>query len=522
MQSHSLFVSSVLMLCAPVCYLLAAARCAWRSTPVRGRQTQAFAWVAFVFALASVAFSVVSSGTDDFARAWLSQTWVSRLMLVLIAFIGLIIVRYSHNYLQGEPARDRYYVALFLALSAVAVTVISNHLLVFLGGWVAISVCLHSLLRFYPDRPRAALAAYKKFLFARCAELALLCAFVLLHIEHGTWQISSIIQAYAGNEASLSSQVAAVLIALAALIKCAQLPVHGWLMQVVEAPTPVSALLHAGVVNMGGYLLIMFGPLLMASGWAQALILLIAGVSTVLAALSMATRISVKVKLAWSTCAQMGFMLIECALGLFELALLHLLAHSCYKAHAFLNSGSAVQAHHHTAMAPARVPGAGDWVLGVILGVALMSVAAIGLGMHGSFSVWLLMGLALSVVIAQRSSSVHAGGLVQFLVFALLVLALYVVQKLLFSHLVQPGQPVLGVWADIWLAVLFTLLYVGHVLLVQPASNATSARLRQWLFAGLYLDEWSSRITLKLLPLRLPEYKRSRLPYLAVSKKVSS
>ena len=86
------------------------------------------------------------------------------------------------------------------------------------------------------------------------------------------------------------------MLALAALIKCAQLPLHGWLIQVVEAPTPVSAALHGGVINLGGYLLLLFYPLLSASTPAQALILIVAGVSSVLAALVMMTRISIKVK----------------------------------------------------------------------------------------------------------------------------------------------------------------------------------------------------------------------------------
>ncbi|WP_350609572.1 proton-conducting transporter membrane subunit, partial [Pseudoalteromonas sp. 41-MNA-CIBAN-0057] len=86
-----------------------------------------------------------------------------------------------------------------------------------------------------------------------------------------------------------------------ALIKCAQLPMHGWLIKVVEVPTPVSALLHAGVINLGGFLLILFAPLFIQAAAAQWLILIIAGLTTVISALIMTTRISVKVRLAWST-----------------------------------------------------------------------------------------------------------------------------------------------------------------------------------------------------------------------------
>ena len=114
----------------------------------------------------------------------------------------------------------------------------------------------------------------------------------------------------------VAETVAAILLAITALIKCAQLPLHGWLIQVVEAPTPISALLHAGIINLGGFLLLSFAPLIAFSVDAQWVLLIIAGLSTLISALVMMTRISIKVKLAWSTCAQMGLMLIECALGL--------------------------------------------------------------------------------------------------------------------------------------------------------------------------------------------------------------
>ena len=137
--------------------------------------------------------------------------------------------------------------------------VLTDHLLVLLAAWVVISLALHHLLLFYPNRLRALVAAHKKFLFARFAEILLLAAVVLLHAHHGSWRISEIVAAYPVPALSPAEYAAAVLLAAAALIKCAQLPLHGWLIQVVEAPTPVSALLHAGIVNLGGYLLIRLG-----------------------------------------------------------------------------------------------------------------------------------------------------------------------------------------------------------------------------------------------------------------------
>ena len=106
-----------------------------------------------------------------------------------------------------------------------------------------------------------------------------------------------------------------MLFVLAAVLKTALLPLHGWLIQVMEAPTPVSALLHAGVVNIGGFILIRLAELISLAPVAQVVLVVAGSLSAVLAGLVMLSRVSIKVRLAWSTCAQMGFMLAQCGLG---------------------------------------------------------------------------------------------------------------------------------------------------------------------------------------------------------------
>lgn len=133
------------------------------------------------------------------------------------------------------------------------------------------------------------------------------------------------------------------MLALAAVRKSAQFPTHGWLTEMMEAPTPVSALLHAGVVNGGGFLLIRFADLMLLSPGVLAVLAMLGGFTALFGALVMLTQPAVKTSLAWSTVAQMGFMILQCGLALFPLALLHIVAHSLYKAHAFLASGGAVE-----------------------------------------------------------------------------------------------------------------------------------------------------------------------------------
>lgn len=460
-----------------------------------------FAAVALTCAV--LAAVLVALGTELNAQ-WLAATPVSVVMLLLISFVALIITRYSRHYLAGEPRQHHYYGYMYGTLAAVALVVISNHLLLLVASWVAISLCFHQLLMFFSERPRAALAAHKKFIFARCAELTLFAAALLLYFEHGTWNIRDIGAAYGTAELSFSSQLAAVLIALTALIKCAQLPVHGWLIQVVEAPTPVSALLHAGIINLGGFLLILFAPLFVQSAPAQGLLLVVAGLTTLLAGLITMTRVSVKVRLAWSTSAQMGLMLVECALGLWELALLHLVAHSCYKAYAFLNAGAALDHHLCRELAPAASPSRASWALAILTAGVLVAGVTFYLAPHGPYSPWLLLFVTLGLVLAERSGRLYASPLLPALGLSALLLVTYALQKTGAAALVPSLQLAWHPVADLWFGLLIVLLFAGYLLLRYAAHRALGRRLWHALYAGLYLDEWATRITLMVWPARLP------------------
>lgn len=461
------------------------------------------AWLALALSLLGPLLTATS--VLPAPSGWLAAQPLNFLMSLLISVVALVVIRYSRQYLEGDPALAHYRRWLQLCLAAVSVVVMSNHLLLLVIAWTGISISLHQLLVSYPDRFRAVLAAHKKFLFARMAETCLLLASLLLWHHHGTFRIDEILDAYtAATVLTPAEQSAAVLFALAALFKCAQLPVHGWLIQVVEAPTPVSALLHAGVINLGGFLMILMAPLMTLSTPARWLLLVVAGLTTVLAALIMMTRISVKVRLAWSTSAQMGLMLVECALGLHELALLHLLAHSFYKAHAFLSSGSAVQAHLRRQLAPQKTPSTGRW-LGA-LAVSLAAVAATVLALHtfsghpvsaAEIAAWTVVSVALALWLAQ------ATGLGRWaLVTTPALLAAYTLQKMLLAPLLPPCADA-GWLAAAWVTLLAVLLLAGFGLLGMH-QTAIGLRWRQWLFAGLYLDEWVTRTTLRLWPVRLP------------------
>ena len=491
---------------------LVAAGC--NATKIRWQMSLRLSAIAVTVAIAGAAAVLFMQPTAMPVNV-LSPSAVSHLLAVLVSVLGLIIVKFSRNYLDGDENAGYFFITLHLTLAAVSVVVLTDHLLVLVGGWVGISLALNELLLLYPDRPRAVLAAHKKFLFARVAEIALFVAALLLFSQHGTWQISEIVTAYPA-ELSQKEQVAAILLALVALIKCAQLPMHGWLIQVVEAPTPVSALLHAGIINLGGYLLIMFAPLMVAANIANWLLLVVAGLTMTLASLIMSTRVSIKVKLAWSTCAQMGLMLVECALGLYELALLHLIAHAFYKAYRFLRSGSEVQNYLLQRSSALPKPVSAKTLI-AMLAIALGGLTgAVWLMPTQALSIWILLFTFIAMLAV--GSGVSAGGalLTRSISLAVFLFLAYLAQKYALLNVMSTGSFAHMSWqADLLLSFFILATFATWWWLRSSPSNPSAQRLRKWLFAGLYLDEWFTRTTLRVWPVRMPfRLANKRLPAL--------
>jgi NAD(P)H-quinone oxidoreductase subunit 5 len=436
---------------------------------------------------------------------------VTRVMLVLVAFIAVVIVRYSRSYLQGDAGQVRYARALLATLAAVTILVLANNLLVIALAWLGTSLALHQLLTFYRHRPQALVVAHKKFLVSRLADACMLGATVLIGTSAGSLDLDAVTAwAQANGPTPASMQLAAVLLVLAASLKSAQLPFHGWLVQVMEAPTPVSALLHAVVVNIGGFVMIRLAGFMAHAPLAQTLLVVIGMITAVVAALVMTTRVSIKVALAWSTCAQMGFMLVECGLGAWHLALLHLVAHSLYKAHAFLSSGTAVDAWRVRAISRPRPPASLARSLGVSA-LVLASVAACVAGGHALIAaepsptlvpLTIVLGLSVSPLIVR---ALEGGprvllGAVGFGAGAgVLYVAGHEVAGRLLPIAEPPSMPLTWIIVIVGFAVLFG---VQLVLDARPGGRLARA-LQPRLFAGLYLDEVFTRMTFRLWPPRL-------------------
>ena len=265
-------------------------------------------------------------------------------VLALFSFVGLAVIAFSRNFLEGDPGQARFMRLLSLTTAALLLLAISGNLLQFALAWVATSLALHGLLLFYPNRRYAALAARKKFIASRLGDLCLIAALVLTFRAFGTLEYAALFQRaillHGALAVPVPAQAAAILFALAALLKSAQFPAHGWLTEAMETPTPALALLHAGVINAGGFLLLRLSSLITLSLPSLGLLALAGAVTAIFGSVVMLAQTSVKAKLAYSTIAQTGFMLLECGLGAFAAALLHLAAHALYRTYAFLSSGS--------------------------------------------------------------------------------------------------------------------------------------------------------------------------------------
>ena len=427
---------------------------------------------------------------------------------MLVAVLGWVVINYSARYLSGEPGQARFVRALLFTLSAVGLLVVSRHLAVMVLAWTATSLGLHHLLTFYRERKAAQVVAHKKFLVSRCAEACLLVALLLVYQSAGTLSLQGLDGFLATVDSlPLSLHAAALLFALAAILKTAQLPLHGWLIQVMEAPTPVSALLHAGVVNIGGFVLIRLAGLLSLAPAAQTLLVVVGSLTAVLAGLVMLTRISIKVRLAWSTCAQMGFMLMEIGLGLYELALLHLVAHSLYKAHAFLAAGDTVQvAREGDLLAAGRASRSPLWYLAAL--------ALSGGVVAGSVALWHLVLPALAVpLVALFIVALGLAALLWFEYAAPPVLLrgtlqvaaltqLYLLWHLLFAGL-APAPAAVAWPLVLWVAISFTLFYVAQVWLRCYPQGRFARTVYPWAYCGFYLDETFTRLTFRIWPLQL-------------------
>ncbi|EYR63087.1 NADH:ubiquinone oxidoreductase subunit 5 (chain L)/multisubunit Na+/H+ antiporter, MnhA subunit, partial [Actinotalea ferrariae CF5-4] len=286
---------------------------------------------------------------------------------VLTTLLALVLTRFSLRHLDGDPARARYDRLLLLTAGAAVLAVTTQDLVVLLGAWVLTGAALTPLVGHHggaagPASARAVAALRRS---RAAGDIALLIAVGLLVASAGTTSLPAVV-AWAETSGSPVLTVAGAALLVTAAARAGLLPFARWVPLSVVAPAPVSGLLHAGVVNAPVVLLLQLHPV-----WAGGVL------PAVLAAIGLGTavrtfprllvRADAKTRLAWSTTAQMGFMLTLLAVGAHAAAVLHLVLHGAYKATAFLTAGDQISRARRDAV-PTTSPG--TRVLGAVVGLA--------------------------------------------------------------------------------------------------------------------------------------------------------
>lgn len=431
---------------------------------------------------------------------------ISAAMMVLVTFIGWVVIRYSRVYLDGDARQGAFMGWLGLTLAAVVLLVTAGNLVQLAVGWIGAGLSLQRLLLFYSRRVAAQRAARKAVIVTRMGDLALIAALGLLFSAYGTADITEILAAARNGQGAGLAVGGAAMLALAAVLKSAQFPLHGWLTEVMEAPTPVSALLHAGVINAGGFLLIRFADVMLLAPGVLAALVVLGGFTALFGSLVMLTQPAVKTSLAWSTVAQMGFMTLQCGLGLFPLALLHIVAHSLYKAHSFLASGGAVERVAAIRRpGPVATPGAGAVGRAFLVALALYSLIGLAFGLTHKSAQIIALGAILifgvAYMLAQGFADAAPAALTRrTAVYAVFTSAAYFALQMgatWMTSSILPPAPVPGPleWGLIGLAVIsFGLVAVVQAMFPLWAQHPAAAGLQVHLSNGFYANAVFTRL----------------------------
>ena len=263
-------------------------------------------------------------------------------LTAIAAVIGSLAVIFSVNYMHGDTQLGRYYFLVLFFIGAMIGLVLSGNLLLTFFFWEITALCSYGLISFYNDDPRAVAAGIKALIITQVGGVGLLAGTLIAYTSLGSFEISDLL-ANAGSlpEAALGTIAFSFLIAAAA--KSAQFPFHTWLPDAMEAPTPVSALIHAAtMVNAGIYLLARFYPAFESvPGW-KAAVLGVGLISALVSALSALTAVDLKRVLAFSTVSQLGYMVYAIGAGGVLASQFHLLSHAVFKALLFLAAGSVI------------------------------------------------------------------------------------------------------------------------------------------------------------------------------------
>lgn len=283
---------------------------------------------------------------------------LSATMMVVVSLVSLMVHIYTIGYMQGDPGYQRFFSYISLFTFSMMMLVMSNNFLQLFFGWEAVGLVSYLLIGFWYTRPTAIYANLKAFLVNRVGDFGFLLGIALVLMYFGSLDYATVflhapdaakqtIELIPGSPWLLMT-VICILLFIGAMGKSAQFPLHVWLPDSMEGPTPISALIHAAtMVTAGIFMVARMSPLFELSDVALSTILVIGGITTLFMALVAVVQTDIKRVVAYSTLSQLGYMTVALGASAYSAAIFHLMTHAFFKAVLFLGAGSVIIAMHH-------------------------------------------------------------------------------------------------------------------------------------------------------------------------------
>ncbi len=395
------------------------------------------------------------------------------LIAATVSTIGIVVSRYSTRFLEDDPNKLKFFKNLSFTLSSVLSMLLAPNLVLLFLSWVGTSYFLHQLLTHFSERPAAVRAAEQKFWVSRLGDVFIISAAVIYLIIFGSLEFETIFQ-MAKNSLLMEENhtllnISSLFLVFGAMTKSTQFPFHFWLPNTMEAPTPVSAIMHAGIINAGGYLVVRMSPILSETPLALCILAVVGSFTAFWATIVMFTQSNVKRNLAYSTISQMGFMMLQCGLGAFSIAVVHIIGHAFYKAYAFLSAGTATDLGRLNRYFPKTKVAQGLWapfiVAFTVMTTILGSYKLFGYSLvenSGTSILLLVLSLAVSQIILNSKNKMR--GIISACFIILLYLGLTVLMKLALEGVVPMkttlAETTLGAISLLVSAVFFIALYL--------------------------------------------------------------
>ena len=318
--------------------------CITRNERVFPKLSTSMTFIAFLLSFALLLEAERTSVLYGFLELYADN--LGLLLSTYILLVSLVVHKFSEKYMSDEEGFRRFYFLLDLMTGVLVLLVLAANLITLLVAWHLMGLLLYMLLNQNHRRPQAIRYANLTFFTHRVADVPLFVAIFLLYREFGTLSLPQI------SEKALQSgseilPVVTVLITLSAMLKSAQFLFHHWIVYSMEGPTPVSALMHAGIVNAGAFLVNRFAPLYVHDKLGLTLAFIAGSVTAIIGSVLMLLQTDIKKSLGYSTVGQMGYMVMELGVGALALAVYHMMAHGIFKATLFLYSGSIIHSARH-------------------------------------------------------------------------------------------------------------------------------------------------------------------------------